>query len=780
MLISAPPSGRKAAIVFLAAVVVLLVSALSARAQVTDEMLQKASEKTGLSKDELLRMYQSGAIAIPAPAESAQVAPGRSDTLLPGLPVLKAPPPPVRHVQSGTPALFGADFFKLQPGVFTQSSFGPVPEDYVIGPGDQIFVDVWGEVEFRVERVVDRDGSIILPKGGMVVCAGLTLAELKRSVREHLAAAYSGISLDPEKGNTFLDVSLGKLRAIRVYVIGDAVQPGAYDLSSMATIFTAIYAAGGPSDTGSMRDIRLVRGNQVVAHLDFYAYLLQGDRSNDVILREYDTVFIPPRGPTVELSGEVRRPLRFELKSGEDLVDLVRFGSGFTATAATGVLHILRTLPPAERLPGQPDRVQVDVLMDPGSGKPRDSTQASLLDGDVVRVDAITNRMDNWVQIKGAVKQPGRYEYVDGMDVAALIALAGQTWPDRLGARGIIDRNLPDGRRVTLRFPLDDVLSGKQIVPVSPMDSVQVFSRWDIEDRFTVSITGQVRHPQTTEYREQMTLADLMLKAGGLLESADQVQAEVSRLRLEAVESQDESKPPGQTVDLIEVPLGADWLQDARGFALEPHDQVAIRQLPWWQIPQTVILTGEELYAGVYTLQNDKETLSDVLVRAKGLKPTAFLAGAHIIRKKDSVGNIAIDLQCALDHPHQECDPMLVAGDSINVPTQPQTVKVTGAVGHPTSIPFQDGRSLSFYVNHAGGYAEGANRWKTQVIYPNGMSRNIRRFWRDPSVEPGSTILVPVLIGQKKDHLETAEKILSIIASAATTYLVIDRTLPAK
>jgi polysaccharide export outer membrane protein len=767
--------------------------------QVPEELLDEAARRSGLSREELLRRYRQGQVpGLPGAADSSLAAePGRTDLagiddrrpVMPNGPLLSletarlaglAPasvPPESTTAVVDSLQFFGRDFFRLEPGVFAPSSFGPVPEDYLIGVGDQIVVDVWGEVEFRLERVVDRDGSIILPKGGKISCLNRTLAQLAQAVRERLARSYSGISREPGKGTTFVDVTLGRLRAIRVFVVGDAVQPGAYELSSVATVFTALYAAGGPSQAGSMRDVHLMRGDETLARLDLYAYLLEGRRTGDAILREGDTVFVPRRGASVRLTGQVRRPAVFELRQDEGLADLLRFGGGFTARAATEIVHVERILPAAERAPDAPDRIVLDIALDPLSGLPRDPAAAELRDGDAVQVGTIADRLENWVEIGGNVKRPGRFEYREGMDVTVLIALAAGLWPDTLEERALIDRIAPDGTYEAVNFDLGAALAGR-VPPVllQPRDRVRIFSKWDVQDHYEVSISGEVRAPGSFPYREGLTLRDVILKAGGLKESADLLRAEVSRLRRDAVTSHETGAPPERMVDVIALPLGEDYLAVAASFLLEAHDQVAIRRLPWWELPRTVTVRGEVYYPGVYSLERPDERLSEIITRAGGLKPTAFAPGARIYRSQEDAGNIAIELNRAISGPQSQYDVILRAGDEVLVPETQHTVKVAGAVGSPTSLLFKKGMSLGEYVDRAGGYAEGADKWKTRVVYPNGLSRPIKRIWRDPSVMPGSTIVVPVQTPKEENTLETVREIAAIMASLATVYLVIDRT----
>jgi protein involved in polysaccharide export with SLBB domain len=748
-----------------------------------DELLDEASRRTGLSREELIRRYeeQTGVefddTTVPPglaelPDEVAETA-GPTVILPFDLELVEALadsadcPVPVATLPD---SVFGASFFRLEAGVFAPPTFGPVPEGYEIGVGDEIFVDVWGEVEFRLERVVDRDGAVILPKGGKVRCAGRTLAQVAAAVRQKLAGSYSGIDPAGEGGTTFVDVSLGRLRAIRVFVVGEAAQPGAYEVSSVATVFTALYAAGGPNAQGSLRDIRLLRGEEQVASLDLYDYLLSGKRAGDALLREGDTVYVPPRGDTVRVRGEVRRPLTYEMKDGEDVRALIRYAGGFTSEAVTDRVSVARIVPPHERRAEAPDRVYEDLDL-------RLKMLHPLRDGDVVRVDRIPDRIQNWVQVSGNVKVPGRFEFREGMNVADLVDVAGGLWSDTLAERAVIERTEPDLSRSALDFDLAAALDGRAPVALQPMDALRVFSVWDVQDQYEVFISGAVRGPGRFAWREDMTLRDLILKAGGLKESADLLRAEVSRLRREAVTSRETGAPPGRTVDAITVELGEEWLSDGGKFVLEPHDRVAIRSLPWWQLPRQVSVRGEVHFPGVYTLESRDERLSGVITRAGGLKHTAYAPGTRVVRQKDGIGNVAIDLERALARPGDELDAILEAGDEILVPPMPYTVKVTGAVGFPTSIVYEKGKSLGDYVARAGGYADQADKWKTHVVYPNGMSKQIKRIWNDPEVMPGSTIVVPLKSPDRGPRkLETMKEIASILASVATVWLVIDRT----
>lgn len=753
---------------------------------VPDELLEQAARRSGMSREELLQRYRDQAGAAGAAAADQTAEPGRTalpeaaartvpDVILPFADQLaaakEAAADTTAEVNGLPPEFFGADFFQGDPDLFGAPAFGPVPADYLLGPGDEITVDVWGEVEFRHERIVERDGSVILPRGGRVDCAGRTLAAVTRAIRQNLSRSYSGIDPEGDGGTTYVEVGLGRLRAIRVYVVGEAARPGAYELTSLATVFTALHAAGGPGPMGSLRDVRLVRGRETVSALDLYDYLLSGVREGDAVLRDGDTVFVPPRELTVSIEGAVRRPLTYELRGGEGVHDLIRFAGGFTAEAETRLVHVERIVPPAERGPDSPDRVQRDLDL-------RLKMIHLMQDGDAVTVDAVSDRLDNYVEIRGNVKRPGRYEHAPGAGVRDLIRRAGGLWDDTLMERAVLDRTDPDGTFRSLDVPLGAVVRGEADDPrLQSRDVLRVFSIWDLRDRYQVHVDGEVREPGAVDWRQGLTLRDAVLKVGGLTDAADVLRAEISRLDTDAVTGRDLGAPPERTVKVIRVELGADWLTAAASFQLEPHDRVAVRRLPWWQLQRTVTVRGEVAYPGTYVLDSPDERISGLIARAGGLKDTAYAPGARIVRAQDGIGNVALDLGKALARPGHDHDAILESGDEILVPPIPYVVKVTGAVGFPTSIIWEDGKSLGDYVSRAGGYAEGSDKWKTHVVYPNGMSKQIRRIWNDPEVRPGSTVVVPYETPDEgPGDLATLKEIASIIASVATVWLVIDRT----
>jgi protein involved in polysaccharide export with SLBB domain len=790
----------------LLALVALAGSAVSQ--QLSPEMLREAARRSGLSEEEILRRYQQqrGGEAVvdtaagpgrtsiegiddrrPAgmedPTEAASPPVGRGEAsywterpevrlpmsgdLIEGASVdsllERIEDPDGRELE-----LYGRSFFALPSAVFDPPSFGPVPADYLIGVGDEIVVDAWGDVEFRIARVVDRDGAIILPRGGEVVCQNRTLDAVASAVRNRLAASYAGI----KDGSIELDVSLGKLRAIRVFVIGEVTRPGAYEMSSVASVLTSIYAAGGPNTQGSLRTIRVERGGQTVATLDLYRYLQAGDRQGDIVLREGDTVLVPPRERTVLLQGEVRRPAFYELRAGETLDDLIAFAGGFTAEAAIDVVGVERILPPTERRPDQPDRTFLDIVLDPATGEVREPGAGRLHDGDVVTVGAIEDKLWGWVEIQGHVKRPGRYEYRPGLTLSALVARAGGPWPDVLRELAVIDRIDRQEQLSSLTVTLGAILDGSAPdVALQERDVLHVFAKGEMLDREQVRIRGDVREPGEFDFRRGMTLRDLIVRAGGIPAHGDVSRVEIQRLQPDKVFSAAEQPPAGETVQTLIVDLAPDYLASGPVVLLEPWDQVVVRRLPWYERQRVVQVLGEVLYNGSFSLEEKNERLSSVIARAGGLKPTAYARGARIQRSE--IGNVAIDLPAALAEPGGPQDVILQAGDQLLVPERQYTVKVVGEVGFPTALVHTEGKKIDWYVERAGGYLEKADEDRSRVIHPNGLSQPNKG---GHEVLPGSTIVVPVKPPPEgPTTLETMKEIAAILASVATVWLVIDK-----
>lgn len=649
--------------------------------------------------------------------------------------------------------LFGTDVFRGRTTQFQPLLAGPVPPNYRVGPGDEIILVITGDVEFIHDLTVTREGFIVIPQVGKVSVASLTMDELRMLLRARLGRVYSGI----KRGTTKFDVTIGKLRTNQVFVIGEVEQPGAYQLSSVATVLNALYAAGGPSDRGNFRTIYVRRGSRTVDTLDLYDYLLQGETKNDIVLQQGDVVFVPIHGTRVALTGAIKRPAIYELKDGETLADLIAAAGGFAANAAFDRIAVTRIIPPSQRTAQGPRRMVVDV---PLHGQ-RTVPPFPMVPGDSVDVFGVPAAQTAVVQLNGAVYHPGTYGFHIGMTLSDLVRLAGGFRPAVYAGQATIARlNLADSTRYVVRVPLpaDSTESYPNDIALADYDVVTVYSREDFRADRTVSIAGMVNNPGTFSYRNGMTLRDLVLMAHGLRDGAYLDSAEVARLP--------ENRSHGQLAVIHRVPIDSSYLFEPdtttysflpglpsapRGSApevpLKPFDHVLILKQPEFELQREAYIGGEVRFPGDYALTTKDERLSDLVERAGGLLPTAYAEGARLTRAVGNEGLVDIRLTRAMQHPGGADDLVLQPSDTIRVPEYDPVVRIQGAVNSPMSVRLQPGAGLSYYIANAGGYAQNADKSKVSVRYANGSARTRSKFLffsSYPSPGPGSVVTVPL------------------------------------
>jgi len=659
---------------------------------------------------------------------------------------------------------FGYEIFGYAPTTFEPLASGPVDPDYPIGPGDEVIIQVWGDNQFTHGTVVSREATITVPDIGQVVLNGLTLSQAKRLITDRLSTVYSGIRA--RRPSTYVDVTLGKLRTIQVFILGDVVRPGGYTISSVSTVLNALYNAGGPTARGSMRDVRIMRHNDVYRRVDLYGYILTGSKAEDVRLQSGDVVFVPPIGRVAAVVGEVHRPAIYELRPGEQFQELLRLTGGIQSTAVHNRALVDRVVPFAQRdsLAGQ-DRIVLDI---PLREMLADSTvNRAVEDRDIVQIFRIGTLRQNTLDITGAVVlRPGVYQWRPGMRISDLVAEAGGLQPDAYLERAQIFRTSPELVRSMQSVNLGRALAGDagQNLELAERDSLAIASVWDIRDRHTVAIAGLVRKPGVFEYLEGMTVMDLIFRAGGLRESAYKMEAEVSRVDSMTIMTT-------KAAAIFRVPISGDYTIGSAdpGFRLQKNDQVFVREIPDWELQRNVTISGEVMYPGTYSLQKKEERLSSVLARAGGLKPTAYPRAATFTRKKGNAGRLAVDIEDVAKR-HKRYDLILEEGDQIHIPNEPRTVKVVGEVGFPASVLYERGRTLGYYVDQAGGYTEKSDKKRVKVIQPNGKVKQSRKMWWDPSPEPGALVVVPLKPpSEKKETLKDVATIMGIISAAATT-----------
>lgn len=753
----------------------------SGQVDLSDPKVRERLKASGVDPDELQKLMATGVLPMPptgsAPASDAVQQPGIGFPPVTQPPGAKqAKPDTAQAVVIGDslqPELkpYGYDIFTLKPATFEPLAFGPVSPDYLLGPGDEIIVSVWGAQEMNSRGAINREGFLVLPDIGQVQANGYSLQAFKEELEKRLSRIYSGISRDGH-GKTSVDVSLGKLRSIQVFVLGDVVQPGGYTLSATSSVMNALYFAGGPTLKGSLRNVRVTRNNQVVHKSDMYDYVARGNRSQDYKLENGDVVFVPPVLRQVTLMGEVRHPAIFELKDGETLANLLDIAGGFTATAMRRRVQIERIIPYTERTAlSQEDRKVLDLDLR-GEG-----ADVELADGDVVRIFRTRDILKNTVRLVGtAVYRPGTYQHHDGMTVADLVEQAGGLLGDAYTGWAHLVRIRDNKIKEMRSFDLAAALQRDptQNLQLEERDEVQVYALADVRDPEHVAIQGLVRHPGNYEMLEGMTITDLVVKAGGLKESAYRMRAEVSRIDPRAVSD-------GKMAELLYIALGDTMNVDSEAskFSLQKNDIVFIREIPNWSVQENVWVTGEVKFPGLYSLTSKTERLTSIIDRAGGLEPTAYLQAASFVRKKDDTGRMAISFELALKnkgHKSNKYDLVMAAGDSINIPREPKTVKVVGDVGFPSSVLWEDGRDMNYYLDQAGGLLSTADKDKVTVVMASGRVER-PSLTNKPKPDAGATIRVPRKPEQQdKERLKTMASLVSILSGAATTIYLISRS----
>ncbi len=684
---------------------------------------------------------------------------------------VKRPPRGPRPKGLGGLPYFGYDIFGEVPTAFEPTAAGPVDPEYIVGPDDILRITVWGQVELRQELTVDKEGRIFIPTIGQILVSGLTLDRATLTIKREMARSYSGLMSQPP--TAWLDVTVARLRPKRVFVMGEVDKPGGYTVSSYATVFNVLYSVGGPTVKGSLRDIRVLRNGKVIAHVDMYAYLAGESETNDLRVQDNDIVYIPPRGKTVAIAKEVRTPAVYELLPGEGLAKLIQFAGGVLSTAYIERAQVDRIVPFKERVQGQDDRRVMDLDLRRVLNEGRDY---ELYDQDIITVYSILDIRRNIVAVSGAVRRPGRFEIEKVKTVSGLVAAAGGLDPKAYVGEAHLLRFNPDDitRRIVL-IDLGEILESKTPdVALEPRDSLLVFSteNTEVKTRF-VTIDGQIKKPGQYPYLDGMTLRELILQAGGYTESAERLEAEVSRVPPDGL--------AGDSLVIIlhpDIPTSFDTMGIApeEQFALQHRDQVFIRPNPKFVEVRRVAITGDYTYPGVYALKERGERLSSLLRRAGGPTTTSYLSGAQLIRKDKRV---LVDFSLAMQG-NENHDIILQDGDSIHVPTKPRTVFVTGEVNRPGLLSFIDGDDVSDYIDRAGGRTDSANY--AILMKPTGESRrvNFGLFRSNPEVLEGSTIYVEKIRQEKEsapvDIGGTIRDVFAVLASAATVIYLIYQT----
>lgn len=681
--------------------------------------------------------------------------------------------------------VFGLGVFRRATSQFQPVTTGPVDADYRLGPGDQVILILTGDVEAAYTLDVTREGFLVIPDVGQISVNGLTLEGLRDRLYDRLGQVYSGVRRGAGATTRF-EVSLGRLRTNQVFVIGDVARPGAYQISSVGTVMTALYAAGGPTEVGSFRAIRVNRAGSVLREIDLYDYLLQGNAAGDIRLDQGDVVFVPPAGPQVTVQGEVRRPAIYEVRDGEGLRDAMAFAGGVRPEAYVQRVQVDRILPPEERKPGR-DRVLLDA--DPLALQTGTDEAFPLKAGDEITVFGILERQEGRVSVTGDVWRPGDYEYSPGMTLWTLLEKADGLRPSAFRQVVHIHRLIPEtgGRRMIQAPAGDGAVESGQDLPLMDMDSVRVFSVEELRTADSVQVSGEVKAPGVYPLSEGATARDLILAAGGFTDAARAYEAEVMRLMKGLTRSDTLSTQYRLAVEPgIPHPLGARAFGPPAGagpfhgrageFVLQKDDQVMVRPLPGYTGRVSVRIQGEVGSPGTYAFEFRRERLSSFVQRAGGLTDEAYPAGASLVRDSVPVG---IELEEALECAGCDADIILEPGDELLIPGYDPTVLVEGAVNFPTRVIYREGWGVKEYLSEAGGSLPEADMDRLSVRYLSGSRATTRdyKLFRDyPDVGPGSTVFVPRKpegSGTNWDQIFTRS--LSITTSLLTILVAVDR-----
>ena len=673
--------------------------------------------------------------------------------------------------------VFGRNVFNRTNLTFEPNENVATPEHYKLGPGDEVIIDIWGANETNIRQQISPEGNIMVSQIGPLYLNGLTIREANEKVREVFARKYAGVAGDEPESQ--VRITLGQIRTIQINVMGEVAVPGTYRLSSFATVFHALYRAGGVTDIGSLRNIRIMRGGKLLAGLDVYGYILEGKTTDDIRLQEGDVIVVPPYEALVSVEGKVKRPMYYEMKKGETLGTLIDYAGGFTGDAYSKEVRLVRRTGREYRLfnVGSPDYAGF-----------------KLDDGDEISVGTILNRFANRVEIRGAVYREGMYELGEDMNtVRQLIDRADGLKGDAFLARALLYREHEDLSIETVAVDLKGVINGTvPDISLRRNDVLEIASVRDLEEKGAFRIEGLVSRPGVYPFADNTTLEDLIIQAGGLLDGASTVRVDVAR-RLKDPKS---LEPSSALSELFSFAVKDGFvIEGTPGFVLKPYDMVEVRKSPAYQVQRRVSIDGEVVFAGGYTLTQKNERISDLVKRAGGVTDDAYVRGGRLIREMndeeravwdevvqlarrnsgtDSLAveklqmndryTVGIELDKALANPGSDYDMVLREGDRLVVPEYVSTVKISGEIMKPNTVLFIKGEKLKYYISQAGGYGSRAKKGKAYIIYMNGTMSRVKGQGK-ARIEPGCEIVIP---GKRARKGMSLAEIMGLTTSAAS------------
>ena len=650
-------------------------------------------------------------------------------------------------VQQNTKKVFGRDIFNNRALTFEPAMNIATPQNYLVGPGDQIIVDVYGASQRTVSETVSPDGTITIPGYGPIQLAGLSVSAAKEKLRSTLGSRYA---------SSRINMTVGQTRSILINVMGEVKVPGTYTLSAFATVFHALYMAGGINDLGTLRNIKVFRGGHQISTVDIYDYILNGRMTGNVRLQDNDVIIVGPYDALVEIEGNVKRPMFYEMRKNESVSTLLKYAGGFSGNAYKKSVRLLR---------------KTGRLKSVYNVEEFDMSSFQVDDGDVVSVDSILDRYENMVEVKGAIFRPGLYQLGNEINsVRSLIQHAEGVTEDAFTNRGVMHRLKEDRTLEVIPVDVKGILAGTSPdIPLKNEDVLFIPTQSDLQQQRTLTIHGEVMYPGPYQYADNETLEDLILQAGGLTDAASTAKVDVSR-RIVDPKATTSSKVIAKTYSFS---LKDGFVIDGTpGFVLEPYDEVYVRRSPGYQAQRNITVSGEVLFEGEQTLSSKTQRLTDAIKAAGGVTPEAYVKGARLERRlnederarrsfllkqlqsqisgSDSVVmnqldlgdtyTVGIYLDKALENPGSEYDVVLREGDNLIVPEYNGTVKVSGNVMYPNTVVYHAGKNYKYYINQAGGYGNHAKKSKTWVIYQNGTMAQVGH---GAKIEPGCEIVVP-------------------------------------
>ena len=773
----------------------LLWLAVPLAAQVPQDLIDKA-KAAGMTDDQIQqeiakRMGQSGASQTTSRASDAVI----SDRVIATTPGEDSISPEEQHKRNLPEndlkeTVFGREIFSNKNLSFEPDLNIPTPKNYILSAGDELLINVWGDSELNLKLKVSPEGTILIPNLGPVSVSGLTIETAENRIRQELGRIMSTLSGNTDGANTFVSVSLSQIRSIKVNIVGEVVAPGTYTLPSFATLFNALYAAGGVNEIGSLRGIKVYRNSKEVAKLDVYDYLLNGKYNTNIRLEENDMVIVSPYDQLAVVQGKVKRNRIFELKKGETLSQLLNMAGGFTGDAYRKDVRIKRKAG---------SRYQIATVTEDKY------PTFAMMDGDSLLVDSVIPFYENRLTVTGAVWRPGEYELNGAVHtVRQLVDQAAGLKGDEFAGRAQITRLNPDFTTTVIAVDIRGILSGTSPdIELKPEDQLSIPSLFDLREPYTIKVSGAVNYIDTVlPYRNNLTVEDAIMMAGGLKESAATVNVEVAR-RIKDTKTYENTNRTAEVFNFaLNDNLGlisTDGKKSDTVFTLEPFDEVYVRFSPGYQEQQVVKVNGEITFAGDYVLAEKNSRLSDIITKAGGITPDAYVKGASLKRQltedemrrletllqlsankqsRDSVAlslenikdySVGIDLEKALANPGSAHDVVLRDGDELYIPQFQSTVKISGAVTYPNSVTYTNGMSVKSCLSQAGGYNDIARKYPI-VIYMNGKVATTRKrfifFKHYPKVEPGSEIVVPAKTQQ--DRKTSLAEILSITSSTTS------------